>query len=178
MIVFGFSKPKSKFKIGAKIIQFAENSSYSHVYIMWKSESINRILIYQASGHGGVNFMNIDNFFKNNIVIKEYYCHETEIEKTLLMQYCIDHAGEDYGYLQLIGIAYYRLMAFFKKKVSNPFPHGQVCSEVAVSILRNIFNVISTDLDQEISGPKDVDNLLYKLCLLNPEKWEKDYGCI
>jgi hypothetical protein len=175
MMIFGFSKP-AKWKIGAEIIKLIEHTEFSHCYVMWKSEGLRRFLVYQASGHGGVDFMSIERFLEHNIIMKEYHYDINPTEKTALMQFCIDNAGDDYGYLQLVGIAYHRLMDFIFEDTPNPFPHGQVCSEVVARILTDVLHVPIEHLDPNVAGPYDVDIVLNRLCTQHPDRWVRGYG--
>ena len=57
-ITIGFSRPKNKvFPIGSWLIRLYMRSAYSHTYVRFYSESINRTLVYEAVGHGGIRFV-------------------------------------------------------------------------------------------------------------------------
>lgn len=55
-ITIGFSKSKKFLPIGSWLIRAYMGTPYSHVYLKFYSQSLNRTLIYEAVG-GGVRFI-------------------------------------------------------------------------------------------------------------------------
>lgn len=160
-IVIGFSRPKSKLAIIAHIIRLCEGRTpYSHVYLKWHSESLNRDLIYEAKG-SGINFTSPIHFNEHVVVVKEFLIEVSEETKLKIMQYAIDNAREKYGVLQILGIGMVRLLRKLGINVKNPFTAGMVCSELAGVVLNNFVGVKVEELD--LAGPADIYKILERL---------------
>jgi hypothetical protein len=137
----------------SKAIRVIENTSFSHIFLSFHSESLNRTLIYHASGHN-VHFTNINRFLEKSVIVDLFEIEVTPEQYKQIMQFCVDNAGVPYGAIQLVGMSLMRL--FGKVMKSNPFADGsatQVCSEL---IGRLMFELgYGVDLDKlEILGPK------------------------
>lgn len=134
-----------------------EGTPYSHVYIRWHSESLDKTLIYQASGTS-VNFMSLDRFLSHNIIVDEFEFDLSDETYKNVLRFAIDTVGAKYGAKQLMGLGVVRLGSVFGAKWHNPFRDKRqtyVCSELAAYIIKEYMaGSISVDLD-EIS-PKDV----------------------
>lgn len=137
-ITIGFSTTKTWRPIAA-IIRKVENRPYSHVYLKFRSESLDRDLIYHAS-QDDINFMNMQMFLEKNVVIKEFVIPVTPEEKRAIMQYSIDRLGIPYGMIQLIGMGLVRITKmWFGIKIRNPWRDGektQVCLELVGRALK------------------------------------------
>lgn len=157
-IIIGFSCHKT-FNILSELIKAAEHTKFSHVYVKFYSASLDRWLIYQASGLV-VNFVGEEHFLEKNKVIAEFKTAVTPEQKTEVLQLAVDLAGRPYGMKDLIGIGLVRLAALFKKKIKNPFEDGTkayICSELGATILVKL-GVKIEDLDS--TTPKDLYDLL------------------
>lgn len=131
------TKPK-KFKIGSYLIRLFEMSDYSHVFIGIKDREIDKLTVYHATGKGGVNFINNETFLEHNQIVMEFETQETDAEYLEIKRLCHKYAGDDYGFMQLVGILFVRFWDFFRVRVSNPWPMGKVCSEVAVEVAEKL----------------------------------------
>ncbi len=157
-IIIGFSRPKSKLAVIAHIIRLCEGRTpYSHVYLKWHSDSLDRDLVYEAKG-SGINFTSPIYFKEHVIVVKEFSLEVSEETKTKIMQYAVDNAREKYGVLQILGIATVRLLRKLNINIKNPFTAGMVCSELAGAVLNNFVGVKVEDLD--LAGPADIYKIL------------------
>lgn len=158
-----FTKPK-KFGIISWIIRKVERTEYSHVATSWKSRDGSLCFIYEAQGTS-LHFTSERVFKKRVDVVKEYSLSICDETKKSLLEYCVNNAGVDYGFKQLIGIGYVRFMSSFGKSVKNPYSDGrrsQVCSELVGGILQDVLGYdIEADLD--VASPKDIDRLLQEL---------------
>jgi hypothetical protein len=158
-IIVGFSKPSKniKFPIVSWAIRLIERTPYSHVYIRWYSDSLERDIVYQASGTM-VNFVGMNVFSEHAEPVHEFEieCSKETIKKT--KQFAIDKAGYPYGVKQIVGILFVKIASLFGKKIKNPFADGgrtYVCSELVAEILKEKFGIkIEEDLDA--AGPKYV----------------------
>lgn len=161
-IIVGFSRP-IKTKPFAWLIQKAYGINYDHVYIKIYSESLNRFLIYQASGTM-VNFMGTAYWDTENIPVLEHNIFLTDDNYKLFMQFAVDNAGKPYGTKECFGLAWVRIGELLGKKWLNPFKDGgntYVCSELVATILKD-FNDATLDNVQEMS-PLDVYNYIASL---------------
>ncbi len=153
-VTIGFSKPKDRlFPIGSWLIRSFQRTSYSHVYLKFHSESLNRVLIYEAVSHG-VRFVGSKVWETHAVEIKSYTVSIKKCNQITLLQYCIDNAGVDYGTKQNIGIF---LASVFNLK-ENPFKKGKNCSEVIGEVLR--LEGYKIEKDANLLTPLDIDNIL------------------
>lgn len=137
-IVVGFSTTR-KWHILSWLIRKVEKTPYSHVYMRFRSESLDREFIYQAS-HDDLNFMNMQTFMEKNVIIKEFPINVTAEEKRDIMRYCVDKVGIPYGSLQLVGAGLVRAARlWFNRQINNPWRDGektQFCMELVGRCLK------------------------------------------
>lgn len=153
-IIIGFSTPRN-FHILPWIIRKAEHTDFSHVYIKIFSKSLDRYLVYQASGLV-VNFCGQDTFYAHHKDVAEFAIPVTPEQKIEILKRCVDLAGRPYGIKSLIGIGLVRLAAFIGWKIRNPFMDGSktyICSEIAATLLV-MLGFKFTELDS--TTPRDV----------------------
>ena len=127
-IIIGASKNNN---LGSKLIQWWENSKYSHVYIRWHLHTQDREIIYQAS-HGMVHFLEFSNFKKHNKIVTEISLEITTEQFVKLTQKCIDYAGKPYSKLELLQIW---LSDVSDSKVKVKDRKGFICSELLGALL-------------------------------------------
>jgi len=155
-ITIGFSKPQNRsFPIASWLVRWYQKTEYSHVFLKFSSETLNREIIYEAVGQG-IRFVGNNEWKVYAKEIKSYTIDVQRCNYITIMQYCIDHAGMEYGYLQNIGI----VLADWLGLKKNPFKSGKNCSELLADILR----VEGYFLDKEVNliTPKDIDELLQR----------------
>jgi len=157
-IILGFSIPKDHpFPILSWIIKLVDKTPYSHVYIRWKSKSMEVDVAYHAAG-SIVHFLGKKEFDKKIQPIEEY---ELEINKECyrkLVKKCMEKAGTDYGKKQALGLG---LQKIFKLK-ENPFSDGEksdVCSETAMEIMSDIRPDIKSNISRDEIWPSDVNKI-------------------
>lgn len=155
-IEIGFSKSKKCLPIGSWLIRAYLCTPYSHVYIKFHSESLNRTIIYEAVGHGGVRFVGSNIWKKQAKEVESFIIDVKKCNYTFLMQELIDNSGVTYGFMQNIGIV---LANVFNMK-SNPWKKGMNCSELVAIILKSEGYNIDKPLD--LVTPKDIYNVLKK----------------
>lgn len=135
-IIIGFSTPRT-FNTLSWTIRKAERTDFSHVYVKIFSKSLDRYLIYQASGLT-VNFCGQQTFYAHNKDIAEFAIPITTEQKVEILKKCVDLAGRPYGIKALIGIGLVRLASIFKWKIHNPYADGSktyICSEITATLL-------------------------------------------
>ena len=137
-IVIGFSTSRKKFAPLAWLIRESENIPYSHTYIRVGSDSLDRYLVYHASGTE-LHFSNIQRFRQHNVICKEFFIPIEGEEKIEILQYCIDNLGVPYGRMQIVGLALIQVLKLVGIKIHNPWKDGdksQICLEFVANILK------------------------------------------
>jgi hypothetical protein len=157
-ITIGFSKSKKFMPIGSWLIRLYDQTPYSHVYIKFRSQTIDRTLIYEAVG-SGIRFIGAAIWDKHAEEVASFDIEIAQCNYVTLLQYCVDNAGTEYGYMQNLGVP---LSKLFNLK-TNPFQTGKNCSEVVAEILsREGYESLNLNL----VTPKDIFNMLSKKATL------------
>lgn len=160
MVIIGFSKPK-KFKLHAALIMLLDKANFDHAYLRFRSENLERDIIYQAIGKG-VEFRGKTLFEHTTDIVEEYKLNVEDEKYKKLMQFCIDNAGIPYGFLQILGACIVKFFAKIGKQIKNPFDNGlnsEFCSEIAARCL-NLIEGEEIIKDVESISPKDLQTLL------------------
>jgi hypothetical protein len=155
-IYIGFSTHKGS--LLSKTIQIAESSNYSHVYI--RRQSKYGEYIYQASGLQ-VNFMNINIFLKDNVIIEEYEFELPDDKKEKLISFFIKYVGTKYGIIFLFKILAVILSqrCGYNFKLSGDGTETFICSELAALFCEEILEIpINENID--FMTPKDLNPII------------------
>lgn len=152
-VTVGFSKSTKKFAIGSVLIRWYMGTPYSHVYLKFKSQSLDRTLIYEAVG-AGVRFIGANRWSGHAEEVSSFEIQVSDDNYTKLMQYCVDNAGIEYGFWQNLGI----VVANVCKLKKNPLTDGSNCSEAIGEILELEGYKINKDLN--LLTPKDIHLIL------------------
>jgi hypothetical protein len=91
-ITIGFSKSKKILPIGSLILRAYMGTPYSHVYLKFYSETLNRELIYEAVG-GGVRFIGTKQWNKHAVEVASYDLELLKGNYISLLQHCVDNSG-------------------------------------------------------------------------------------
>lgn len=164
-VYIGFSRPSGWFEPFSWAIRLAQWTPYSHVYIRIPSTSLNRDIVYQASGLA-VNFIGSQRFQSKEIIVKEFPINISPESKTKVLQFSVDSAGAPYGVKEVFGIAWVLFNSAFGRKVKNPFADGSdsfVCSEFVGDILKN-------DLGINLPDPENIDPKIVYNAMLKYEQ--------
>lgn len=153
IITIGFSKSKKKFAIGSWVIRAYMGTPYSHTYLSFYSQSLDRHLKYEAVG-SGVRFIGDNLWEKHALEIKSYTIEVTDESYIESLQECVDNAGINYGFWQNIGIVVANILNLNK----NPFNSGINCSEIMGKLLKKNGYVITKDTN--LLTPLDIENIL------------------
>jgi len=132
-ITIGASRKSTGITAGSELIQLWMNVEYSHVYIRWYLNDQEREIVYQAS-HGSVHFQSLDNFIKDNTVIKEFGLNISDEQFKKMSQKCIDLAGQDYSVSELVQI----FVNGVCPKVHFGNINGYICSELVGELLEDL----------------------------------------
>jgi hypothetical protein len=128
---------------------------YSHVYIKFKAETLDRTLIYEAVG-GGVRFIGSKRWEEYAKEVASFELDITDESYYQIMRYCVDNSGIDYGFWQNIGVVISNIFSLKK----NPFSNGENCSEAIGEILG--LEGYKIDKDMNLLTPKDIFSILIK----------------
>lgn len=153
-ITIGFSTHR-KFNLFSWAIRTVDRTPFSHVYCIFKSESLNRNLVYHAA-RTFLHFLSLSNFEKDNITFYTFDIKVTLEQRKNLMQLCIDKAGISYGIKSVVGIALIKLLKNFNITISNPFADDSktyFCSEL-VSYLLSKLDLKTNNTDPENDSVK------------------------
>lgn len=132
------------------IIQWSEGTNFSHAYVKIRSDSLDRTLIYQATG-SGVAFIGEPTFNEHYQVVEEYDIQISDAAKKKLLQWCVDNSGKPYGRLQCLGIGLQRTLKLIGISIKNPFSNGEqayICTELAAKALEEVGIEFPTPLDE------------------------------
>lgn len=165
MIKIGFSKSAKKLPIISWLIMLCEGTKFSHTYIRVHSDSLQRDLIYQATGTG-VYFVGEIGFNESHHVVEEFDLGGSEEVKKALLQWAIDLSGKPYSHKQLLGIGIKRLFKLFGKNIKNPFCDGNaayVCTELVAEASKFFGEELE---DKDSLGLKEVYEHAQKLSKL------------
>jgi hypothetical protein len=149
-ITIGFSKPKNKpLPVFSWLIRLYEGTTFSHTYLRFHSESLDRHLVYEAVG-GGVRFIGQPAWSKYAEEVDSFTISVSDEARLKLLQYCVDSAGMEYGFIQNLGLVVARL---FKLKY-NPTPGGKNCSEIIAEVLQ--MQGYKLPKEPNLMTPKDI----------------------
>ena len=159
-LVIGFSRPKSKWKIFSLLTRLVEDTPFSHVFISWYSPSLDREIVYHASGLM-VHFLEGSRFRETNKIVSEFSFELNEHTRTKIIQFAVDRAGAAYSLKQLIGLSLVAIARRLGIDLKNPIKTGRysyVCCELAGELLNSIGYTIDQELDD--MTPKDLYEII------------------
>jgi hypothetical protein len=150
-ITIGLSRAKG-FGPLSKIIQWAENTEFSHAYVSFQSDSLDRELIYQASGTR-VNFTGRKIFDGHAETTNTYKIQVSDEKYKEILQFCVDQAGKPYGIKNLFYIGWFYLTGHKISRGDNE--ESFICSELVGEILR-MAGILYSDVNLDYYTPKNV----------------------
>lgn len=158
-ITLGFSRPKHP-TLFAKLIMWADNIPYDHVYVKWRWDKIERDIVYQASKLA-VNFESNVTFEQHAVAIEEYEIEIDEETHKKVMQFCMDNSNKPYGIKQILGFCWVKANEMLGRTVPNPFPsygNTYICSKLGAAILAIAGISIGCSLDD--IDPLDLNEIV------------------
>lgn len=159
-IVVGFSRAKSPWKIGSKIISESEKRDYSHTYIRFDCVFTGIPVVYQAS-LGMVNAYNFDLFKEHNVVVEEYIVRAVDSDKTLeLLIFLQTNLGKPYAKTAIVFLTIKKLLRF--ELNYNDKDEAFICSELALKIVKILHPEI-TFKNADYCTPSDLNLLVNQL---------------
>ena len=154
-VTIGFSRPKGRFfPIGSWLIRLHQRTAYSHTYIRFYSETLNRVLVYESVGTGGVRFIGFNLWSEKAKEVASFTMKVKRCNSTSMLQDFVDEAGMSYGFMQNVGILLGNIFGW----KHNPWRKGKNCSEIVAAFLQREGFIINKELD--LMTPKDIFNVL------------------
>lgn len=163
-ITIGFSKSTSKLAIFSWLILWTQKTPYSHVYLKYNDDYLNKNMIYQAS-HTLVNYMSLPVFLSQEDVIQEFTFNVSDVVFKKWMEFAADNAGKPYGVLEIVGLALVGLLSLVNIKITNPFKDAGetwICDQLVAAGLNNCSN-IKLPMPLNNMRPQDVYTLVSTL---------------
>lgn len=154
-IIIGFSRAKSPWKIGSKVIQLVEKRPFSHAYMKYTSSYTKVDLVSQAS-HGMVNCFNYDIFLEDNVVVEEYEFECSDEQFKVIKTFIDSNIGKPYSRMQLVWIGVKKIL-HIQPKIENG-DAAFICSEWAKRICE-VAGIIIKSEDDYIT-PSDLNTLI------------------
>lgn len=146
------SRPR-KFKIGAYLIMRELKTDYSHVsWIFWNTDRT-RPRYYEAIMRGGVTFTGVRHWEGRNLTVFRKDFEISELNYEILLDKAMDKCGEEYGFLQNLGIKLNKIFSFGKNIFSDSQDKSN-CSELIFDFKDFVGLEISGDPD--LITPKDI----------------------
>ena len=156
-IVIGFSKPVNRFMpVFSWLVRLYLRKPYSHVYLKFYSDSLDRWIVYESMG-SGVRFVGLAMWEKTAKSLKEVTLDISEEDYRKLLTFCVDNSGKPYDYLQNIGIFISNLLNL-KKNILKARSYYTNCSEEIAIVLQKLGKTFDKDLD--LVTPKDIEETL------------------
>lgn len=156
-IAIGFSKPKNMlFPVISWGIRLYMRTPYSHAYMKFHSDSLDRDIVYESVGHG-VRFVGSKFWNKHAESVCEYQVQITDESYKRLMQFCIDNAGKEYSVWQNVGV----VAADILNLKTNPFSTGIEETNCAEEVCRALETVgYKFDKPLDLITPRDLCEIL------------------
>lgn len=159
-IIIGFSRAKSPWKIGSKIIAESEKRNYSHAYIRFACEVTGVQLVYQAS-LGMVNAYSYELFKAHNVIVEEYILTASGREQDIeLLTFLQKNLGKPYSKIQIMLLTLKKLFNFEVKYSNNDAEF--ICSELAARIVLVVLPEANVN-NLDYYTPSDLNKLVNEL---------------
>ena len=153
-----FTSPK-KSNPFSWLIRRIQGTKYSHVRLSWVNSTQTHI-IYEASG-SHIKFIGPLAAKDNPVTIHDsFYFDLTNDQYRELVKICMTYAGLKYSFKQVINIGLANL-GFRWRPFKSKLEYTQVCSEVVIRVLQTLG--IHVNIDPEMSGPKELNQVLKQL---------------
>lgn len=162
-ITIGFSRPQAWFVPFSWLIRLVQRTPYSHVYIQFHSSTLDRDIIYQASGKY-VNCIGVSRFNTIETITDTFVLDVDQDSYKSMIQYCIDALGAPYDVEGIIGLAPVLFMRLFGKKINNPLDDSsdEFCSKMIDTLLAK-FTYVQIEGEPGVIMPVDIYNKLITL---------------
>lgn len=168
-IQVGFSRARSNFKFGSRLIAESEKRNYSHAFILFEDPTSEIKLIFQAS-HGQVNVVNYEIFKESNVVVKLYDLPIDQPKFIEFYKFMDANLGKKYSLSQILWLALAKVLQIKKwpKSIYAYIKNGtnqEICSELSLRVIALLSDNYSLPEDLQIDQftPSELDSLLETL---------------
>ncbi len=144
-IVIGFSRSKSPWKIGSKIIQEVEKRDFSHAYIRY-SCSITGVEVVSQASHGYVNEVSFEIFKEQNVIVEEYEMSLTREQFKSMLTFIQENKGRGYSQIQILLIGIKKILHIELDQYENR-DMAYICSEFGARIMQVLGEKMPEHLD-------------------------------
>jgi hypothetical protein len=157
-IIIGFSKHRG-FAPFSKLLCLYMNVDFSHVYMKFQDTKMPDPTILHAVGKGLIYLS--DTVFRQHNEIVQYTFDISDETFDKIKTDFHRQAGEDYGYLQNLGVFLIDLIKSISSNevAKNPLSEGINCSEWVSQVLDDAIGDW-TDKDPNLIKPSDIRNFL------------------
>lgn len=162
-IIIGFSHP-AKFSLHAWLIEKIDGAPFDHAYLRFHSDNLDRDIIYQSNWRG-VQFIGAILWSQTTTPVQEFSLQVPDDRYNKMMQFCVDNAGINYGYLGVLGQGIRNLAAKIGWNINNPFNQSQsteFCSQIVTNCL-NVADPSQFNLNADNISPKNLNDILIQL---------------
>jgi hypothetical protein len=104
----------------------------------------------------GVRFIGLETWKEHAQEVAKFNIEVEDAAYIKLMQYCVDNAGKEYGFIQNAGVPLSRILGLNH----NPFNSHKNCSEVVSDMLK--LEGYAFDKESNLIDPRDVYEALAK----------------
>lgn len=143
-VVIGFSKAKSKWLFLSPLIQWVEDTPYSHVYVRFTDYVTGRELVFEAS-LGMVHFCTFDSMKVGNDIIEEYAVRIDDLQYRKLWNFMLNRLELKYGFMELLWIGLKKLTG--RQVSKGDGEQTQICSELAARVCEALGIKVPGNLD-------------------------------
>jgi hypothetical protein len=153
-----FTKSRKKIPILGTLIRLWMCKPYSHVARRLIVPGFEHASYFQAN-EGKVNYEYAPHFLRENQIVKEYSFEVENKVYSEIARNCWTAKGENYGYMQNLGIFLVNLAAMIGLKIKTPWKKGRNCSEILyVSVFKQMYPEL--DYNPDTIRPDDIENII------------------
>ena len=153
-IYIGFSYTD---KIGSYALRQYMKTSYSHVFFELEHKHLfGQNTIFHASMTSGVSYWSDSNFVKANVKTHLFEIELPEEEYRSLRAKLHNRAGEQYGFMQNLGIVLVDIAKNLGISMQNPFRKASNCSELVFDALVELHPELLHEFDANTIRPDHI----------------------
>lgn len=160
-MVVVFTKSKKTFPIFSWLIMLWTWKNFSHVALKVELPHIEKPMLFQAS-EGSVNYEYWDHFDKKHEIVEEVSIDIPDEIYSDLSKKRLMAAGEEYGFLQNVGIVLVDICKVVGLNIDNPWKRGKNCSEIIYETVLKPMNP-ELDFDPNTVKPHHIKRILDNL---------------
>jgi hypothetical protein len=152
-----------KGKIGSVLLQKYMGTPYSHTFFEFDTQRLfGDTTIFHSAMSSGVSYWSNTNFEKINY---KTHLYEIEIEDDTYRKIRAKlhrHAGDQYAFLQNIGILFFDFFKNLGISIKNPFRKNENCSELIFIALVELHPELKEQYDPNTIRPDHIHDILEK----------------